>query len=300
MPAWLRADNLLFTLANSGRRRTHPALAVLVAVAIGLLGAVLGAGLALPLLLAAPPALAPALALVAVFVPVYLLLWAWLAVVEGRGFATLGFPRAEARRKVVRGAVLGVGMFSAVVALLALSGGLREDPQRELTGPAALGGVLAMLGGYAVQGPAEEVLFRGWLLPTLGARTRPWVGVVGSAVLFAAFHGLNPGLSVLALLNLLLVGLFLALWALAEEGLWGVSAWHALWNWTQGSLFGLSVSGSEIGPSLLALTTAGPAPLSGGAFGPEASLATTAVIGLGIALLLLRGPRRERARRGVL
>ncbi|HLI25595.1 MAG TPA: CPBP family intramembrane glutamic endopeptidase [Chloroflexota bacterium] len=293
-----RSDNPLFTLANSGRRQTPPLLAVVVAVAVGGLGAVVGAGVALPLLLVAPPAVAQPLALGAVFLPIYLLLGAWLAWVEGRPFATLGFTGAGVVRKLAVGAMLGAGMFAAVVALQATMGAIVADPQREGAGPTALGAVLAMLVGYGVQGPAEEVLFRGWLLPTLGARTRPWVGIVGSAALFALFHGLNPGLSALALVNLALVGVFLALWALAEGSLWGVSAWHALWNWTQGAVFGLSVSGWSEGPSLLALSTTGPAPLSGGRFGPEASLATTAVLGLGIALLLLAGRYRPAAAHG--
>ncbi|MBX5492956.1 MAG: CPBP family intramembrane metalloprotease [Chloroflexi bacterium] len=299
MAVLLSSGNRLFALANSGRRQTHPLLAVLVAILVGGLGAVAGAVLVLPLLLAASPVIAPALGLVVLFLPLYLLLWAWLAWFERRPFRSLGFEGQGAGRKALGGALLGIGMFAAVVALLAVAGAVAWDPQRERVGPAALGAVLAMLVGYGVQGPAEEVLFRGWLLPTIGARSRPWIGVVVSAGLFAVFHGLNPGVTALAFVNLVLVGVFLALWALAEGGLWGVSAWHALWNWTQGSLFGLAVSGGEFGPSLLALEPRGPAPLSGGEFGPEASLATTLVLGLGITVLLLRARRAQPPRKGV-
>ena len=43
------------------------------------------------------------------------------------------------------------------------------------------------------------------------------------------------------LINLSLFGAFLALYALAEGGLWGACAWHTCWNWTDGHLFGLPI-----------------------------------------------------------
>lgn len=47
-----------------------------------------------------------------------------------------------------------------------------------------------------LQAVAEEVFFRGYLLQAIGsAASRAWVGIVGSAVVFALFHGVqNPAL----------------------------------------------------------------------------------------------------------
>jgi hypothetical protein len=112
--------------------------------------------------------------------------------------------------------------------------------------------------------------------------------VAVSSLFFGLIHGLNAGFNPLVLLNLTLVGLFLACWALAEGGLWGVCAWHALWNWTQGSVFGLSVSGDEVSASLLAFDTSGPPLLGGGPFGPEGSIACTLVILAGTAVIVWR------------
>ena len=45
-------------------------------------------------------------------------------------------------------------------------------------GVAAIGIRFLSLLSYFVQGPAEELLFRGWLLSVIGARYRPWIGVL--------------------------------------------------------------------------------------------------------------------------
>jgi len=59
-----------------------------------------------------------------------------------------------------------------------------------------------------VQGPAEEVLFRGWLLPVIGARYLPWIGVLVSSLIFSLAHAGSMSyapLVPLALLNLFLL-----------------------------------------------------------------------------------------------
>ncbi|MBX9460436.1 MAG: hypothetical protein KL785_04315 [Brevundimonas sp.] len=73
--------------------------------------------------------------------------------------------------------------------------------------------------------------------------------------------------------------------------------WHAAWNWLLGLGFGLEVSGIKIYtlPLITDLTAAPGAAwwLTGGAFGPEASVATTAVLLTGTVVLMLRGRTRD-------
>ncbi len=146
--------------------------------------------------------------------------------------------------------------------------------------------------GWIVQASGEELLFRGWLLQVIGARYRVWLGVLISSLLFSAAHLLNPGISPVAVVNLLLVGVFLALYALRDGSLWGVCAWHAMWNWTQGNLLGFEVSGLRTpGGTLFNLMESGPDVFTGGAFGPEGGLAVTAVLLVGIGVLALLGRR---------
>ncbi|MGQ0604896.1 MAG: CPBP family glutamic-type intramembrane protease [Anaerolineales bacterium] len=68
------------------------------------------------------------------------------------------------------------------------------------------------------------------MLAWCGARYRPWLGVLVSSALFGVLHLLNPNVGLLPFINLCLFGLFAALYALREGGLWGIAAQHAVWN----------------------------------------------------------------------
>jgi membrane protease YdiL (CAAX protease family) len=141
---------------------------------------------------------------------------------------------------------------------------------------------------YFVQGPAEELLFRGWLLPVLGARYRPWIGVLVSSLLFSLAHAGSHGITPLGFLNLFLFGTFAAVYALAEGGLWGIGAWHAVWNWSMGDLLGFPNDGAPHLGLLSSVRANGPDIISGGAFGLEGGLACTAVFLVAIGIIALK------------
>ena len=177
---------------------------------------------------------------------------------------------------VALGAITGVE-FSTILTKTGDSGGM-------LLG---LAGVLVVLIGWLVQGGAEEVLTRGFLLPVFGVRFGLPFAILVSSVLFSSLHLFNENLSGIALLNLALFGVFACLYALREGSLWGICALHSSWNWVQGNIFGLPVSGTNSGSSLLSLQLTGPDWWAGGAFGAEGGLAVTLVLLLGCAVLLL-------------
>ncbi len=309
----LDPSNRLFVLARMGRRLPHLVVAVILSFAFVLIAQFVGgipaliinlalsAGGELPAtqdaegitsLLLPDTALEQVIFLVLIFAPIFLLLWAWLAFYEKRPFWTLGLERAGAAWKYLRGLLVGLLMFAASIGILALFGfiAIEDNPQQGL---AALGGVLFVFLGWTVQGPAEEAIARGWLMPVIGARYKPLWGVLISSVVFAIYHSLNPNLNLLAILNLFLFGFFTALYALYEGGLWGVFSIHAVWNWAQGNLFGLAVSGQEpVGGMLFDLMETGPDVLTGGGFGPEGGIAVTIVLLVSSALVWLVSRRR--------
>ncbi|GAB1471818.1 type II CAAX endopeptidase family protein [Chloroflexota bacterium] len=228
------------------------------------------------------------LMLISSFSLIYVILWAWLKWVEKRPFWTLGYELKHALSQYSRGFIIGAVMFAGSVGILALFGSVsfeKGDPSQQ--GLAAIGGVILVLLGWIVQGGAEEVLIRGWVLPVIGARYKPWIGLLVSSLIFALLHGLNPGLSAIALVNLALFGVFAGLYAMREGSLWGVSALHSVWNWVQGNFFGFQVSGTDAGGgTLINLMETGTDWLTGGKFGPEGGLAVTIVLLGSIAVIL--------------
>lgn len=225
--------------------------------------------------------------LISSFALIFLFTWLWARFYEKRSFASLGFEASGVLFKYLRGFVIGVVIFSGSVGLLAAFGFVElEQGDSSMQGMAALGGVLVVLLGWLVQGAAEELIARGWMMPVLGARYKPWIGIIVSSLFFAVLHGLNPNLSIIAMLNLALFGFFAAFYALREGSLWGICALHSAWNWVQGNIFGLQVSGSDFGGgSLLNLASTGPDWFTGGAFGPEGGLAVTIFLLIGVAVI---------------
>lgn len=280
---------------DTARRPTGPWLA-LCTVVLALLVAGGGGGLLANLLLtgsamsAAGTLRGQVAMLLGGFAPVALALWLWIRFRERRPFASVGFTSPPGG--LLLGMLAGLLAFSGIVFVTVLSGHTEF-----VAGPrwAALGGMLVALLAYAVQASTEELLCRGFLLQALARRWGVLAAVVVQALLFAALHTGNVGgLQVLAVLNLVLYGLFTAGWAIAEGGLWGVCGFHLMWNWVQGNVFGAAVSGTPVDTALFGLRGAEPSVLNGAAFGLEASVVTTVALALGCALVF--APARRAAR----
>jgi hypothetical protein len=251
--------------------------------------------LTLELQLLFDPTLNQALSLVIVFTPMHVWIGLWLWLIEQRSFWTVGFERQGFALKYARGALLGFVLFSVAVGLFAVMGYAVFEESNQPTGFVFLGSILVVFLGWMVQGAAEEVLTRGFLLPVISARYGTLAGIALSSLLFMLLHSFNPSLSVLAFVNLFLFGVFASLYALREGGLWGVCALHSVWNWTQGNLYGLEVSGGDAHTAtLINLKEVGPDWLTGGAFGPEGGLAVTIVLVVGC--MVVWWVNRSRAR----
>ena len=65
--------------------------------------------------------------------------------------------------------------------------------------PAVWAGVGMLFVGFVIQGAAEEVLVRGFLLPIFARRYSIWASIVITSLIFAALHLLNPNLSAIGI-----------------------------------------------------------------------------------------------------
>lgn len=133
----------------------------------------------------------------------------------------------------------------------------------------------------------EELLLRGVPLRALARGTNPSAAVAVTGGLFGLFHLLNPGASLVAALNVALVGAWFGAVAWRTGSLWMSCGLHVGWNFTEGVVFGQPVSGLLPGTSLLASSApAGPGFFHGGAFGPEAAGWTAVLLVLALAVTL--------------
>ena len=148
----------------------------------------------------------------------------------------------------------------------------------------------------------EEIVFRSYLLQNLFDIRRPVFGILFTSVLFWLIHSLNPNawISPFIGLNLFGAGLVLALAYKVSGNIWFPTTLHLGWNLAQGVVFGVPISGIEV-TGFVNLEASGAMPrwLTGGRFGPEASLPAT-LVEICLILLLLWMLRAQAARRPVL
>ena len=146
---------------------------------------------------------------------------------------------------------------------------------------------VALLTGFGVMiivAFSEELVFRGYILSNLMLSMSKWMALIYSALLFTLFHLSNPGINILALLNVFLAGLLLGINYIFTKNLWYGFLLHFAWNFYQGSILGYKVSGIPLQP-LLEQQLTGRSILTGGAFGLEGSVVTTIVTLFSIPLL---------------
>ena len=186
----------------------------------------------------------------------------------------------------------GLGAFALVMGLLLAIGayGISAPPP----GPPWTG--LAI--GFG-PGVVEELIFRGVLMRLLWEAFGPRLALVVSSIAFGLAHLVNPSHSLMGALSIIVeAGLTLGAIFVLTGRLWATIGVHAGWNFTQGYVFGATVSGVDPHGSLFRVVPRPgmPALLTGGAFGPEASLAAVLVGGAAAALLLVVAKRRAAAR----
>lgn len=188
----------------------------------------------------------------------------------------------QAPLELVGGLLIGAFMLSVAV------GGLYALGVYEISGPRSASplGTIAM----AIEsGVMEELLMRAIVLRLLMRAFGIWPALTLQALLFGALHLANPNATPTAALAIAIeAGLMLAGFYLLTGRLWMSIGVHAAWNFTQGFIWGASVSGIPVKESWLVSTPKPGAPefLSGGAFGPEASLPAM-IVGTAVALLVL-------------
>ncbi|HEV2622813.1 MAG TPA: type II CAAX endopeptidase family protein [Frateuria sp.] len=194
----------------------------------------------------------------------------------------------------------------------------RNAPSRALLGLAAgtllfstVVGVLWLLGVYHVTGfnphanwltallmvgigagIGEEIMFRGALFRLVEEGLGSWAALLVSALFFGFAHAGNPGATLWSSAAIAIeAGLLFGLLYIVTRSLPVCMGLHAAWNFCQGTVYGIPVSGLKADGWLVS-TRSGPDWLSGGVFGAEASVVALALCLTVSAVLLWVAVRR--------
>ena len=205
--------------------------------------------------------------------------------IEKRPLSSVGITRKSAGKRYFAGLVQGLIVFSAVFVFAYILGGYRIAGISHDANPWLL---LIFLICYFVQGMYEEIMCRGFLMISVSRKSPAIVGVLISSVVFMLIHMSNEGFGIIPAINLFLFGLFSSLLCLKTDNIWTVSAFHAMWNFAEGNLYGLSVSGMHLPQRLFSTIAVGNDLITGGTFGPEGGLPVTVVTAICALILFMK------------
>lgn len=209
--------------------------------------------------------------------------------IERRSFASIGFQKKGWFKRYLTGYIIGTAMLLLCAFILWLMGDLSFAFAEKI--PVLY--LIAFFVGFVIQGMSEEVLVRGYFMVSLGNRCHVATAVAISSVVFALLHLGNSGINLLALINIALFGSFMAVYILRTDNLLGACAIHSAWNFAQGNLLGIQVSGTAKLPTVAVMNPIGEQSLfHGGDFGLEGGLIVTFVT-LAAILLTLFLPQKS-------
>jgi uncharacterized protein len=211
---------------------------------------------------------------------VFLAYSAYVRIMERRAVTELSGRRAG--REMALGLALGTLLLSVTLGILAVVGAY------QVTGNNGWLIMLASVPGFILGSVLEEVVIRGIIFRILEQWVGSWVALAISAAIFGVLHLLNPGATLLNAAAISIeAGVLLAAAYMLTRRLWLCIGTHFAWNFTQGGIFSVAVSGGS-SKGLLQSRMVGPDWLTGGAFGAEASVVALAVcLSAGIVLLVL-------------
>lgn len=204
--------------------------------------------------------------------------WWYVRYIEQRPVTELAITGAAS--ELGRGFALATGLIALPVLVLWLGGWF------EVQGVGLPASLLHLLIGFFSVAVLEELLFRAVLLRMVEQSLGTGWALLVTSVLFSAVHGLNPHADWLSTVQLLVLGLLFMAAYLATRRLWLCIGLHWGWNFAQGGLFSSPVSGMKA-DGIVQSSVTGPAWLTGGDFGIEASVLAS-IGALAVTLWLLR------------
>ena len=206
--------------------------------------------------------------------------WLFVRFVERRPVDEFAWPPAV--KELAAGIAIGLLLFSLIIGAMAALGSYR------VIGTQGAGVLPLALSIGIFPGFSEEIAIRGLFFRLFERWLGSWAALALSAAFFGMGHLANPGATWLAAVGIAFeAGIMLAAVYMLTRRLWVAIGLHAAWNFAEGGIYGTPVSGLTI-DGLLRPWIGGSDLVTGGAFGPEASLPAMAVAtAFGVVLLMV-------------
>ena len=178
-------------------------------------------------------------------------------------------------KNYLKGILIGLLMILSVVLLLKISGFAEFTTNiSQVSWPIFVIFIL----GWAIQGFEEELITRSILMNYFAVNNGVMGGIIINSLIFAILHLGNPAFGILPFINIMLIGIVFSLLFYISDNIFLPAAVHSFWNFAQGNIFGIEVSGmDEINNTIFKTKLMGSDLISGGAFGFEGSIFVTLV-----------------------
>lgn len=202
-----------------------------------------------------------------------------------RHWREMGFGRQCAISQTILGLMFGAVSIAAVAGILVLSGqasATEIEPARMLSLPFWAG-----LFQFILVGVFEELICRGYMMTALKISRNKYIIMLLPALLFSALHIFNSNVTFFSLVNIALVGILFAYLMVKTGSIWASIGYHIAWNFVQGDVLGIAVSGGTR-QGVMNIVFTGPKWFTGGAFGAEGGAACTLILLLGLLFIRFR------------
>jgi membrane protease YdiL (CAAX protease family) len=210
--------------------------------------------------------------------------WGYVRLVEKRSPAEIALTGAP--MELGRGLLAGIALFTTTIGILWILGFYH------VTGSNGWIVLVDSLTLAVMSGFLEELLTRGIIFRIMEETLGTWIALALSALLFGSMHLGNPHATIFSASAIALeAGLLLGACYILTRRLWLAIGLHLAWNFTQGGIFGVAVSGTTA-KGILQSNLIGPEILSGGAFGAEASIIAVIVCVTGFVFVILRARKK--------
>lgn len=199
--------------------------------------------------------------------------------IDRRSVTSMGLHWLPFKADAFTGLNLGIALLGTATLLLHATGNLDWEAAHINAGDLSKGFIL-----MALIALIEEIVFRAYILNNLLQSLHKWVALGVSTAMFTLAHASNPGISTVAVVNLLLAGALLGINYIYTRNIWFAVFFHFSWNFIQGPVLGYTVSGLPL-QGILQPQLKGPWWVTGGSFGLEGSFITTCLLALALLFL---------------